>query len=107
LPAVPEDPTVAPTHSADGGHAGRLQLAVRLVGAHLAGAHLVGAHLVARPSRPFEHLVEQLRDEHRRLEELRCHQSGVRVSIAGSVQFLASSHNELDRHPRACATVDH
>ncbi|MEU4394498.1 helix-turn-helix domain-containing protein [Kribbella sp. NPDC023855] len=66
---------------------GRLPLAVRLIGARLA----------ARPTWPIEHMVDQLRDEHRRLDEFGTGESGVRASIAGSVESLASSNQEVDR----------
>jgi tetratricopeptide (TPR) repeat protein/transcriptional regulator with XRE-family HTH domain len=66
---------------------GRLPLAVRLIGARLA----------ARPSWPVEYVVEQLEDEHRRLDELGTGESGVRASIAGSVEFLATSNDKLDQ----------
>jgi transcriptional regulator with XRE-family HTH domain/tetratricopeptide (TPR) repeat protein len=66
---------------------GHLPLAVRLIGARLA----------ARPSWPVEYVVEQLEDEHRRLDELGTGESGVRASIAGSVEFLATSNDKLDQ----------
>ncbi len=66
---------------------GHLPLAVRLIGARLA----------ARPSWPVEYIVEQLEDEHRRLDELGTGESGVRASIAGSVEFLANSNDKLDQ----------
>ncbi|WP_238158367.1 helix-turn-helix domain-containing protein [Kribbella voronezhensis] len=66
---------------------GHLPLAVRLIGARLA----------ARPSWPVEYVVEQLEDEHRRLDELGTGESGVRASIAGSVEFLANSNDKLDQ----------
>ncbi|MEV8375786.1 helix-turn-helix domain-containing protein [Kribbella sp. NPDC056861] len=66
---------------------GRLPLAVRLIGARLA----------ARPSWPIEHMVSQLRDEHRRLDEFGTGESGVRANIAGTAEFLASSNQKLDR----------
>jgi tetratricopeptide (TPR) repeat protein/transcriptional regulator with XRE-family HTH domain len=73
---------------------GRLPLAVRLIGARLA----------ARPSWPVEHMVNQLQDERRRLDELGTGQSGVRSNIAASVEFLAGSDEDLDR--RAAAALD-
>jgi transcriptional regulator with XRE-family HTH domain/tetratricopeptide (TPR) repeat protein len=73
---------------------GHLPLAVRLIGARLA----------ARPSWPVEYVVEQLEDEHRRLDELGTGESGVRASIAGSVEFLATSNDKLDQ--QAAAAVD-
>lgn len=73
---------------------GRLPLAVRLIGARLA----------ARPTWPVDHIVEQLQGEHRRLDELGTGESGVRASIAGSVEFLAASKDEVDR--QAAASLD-
>jgi tetratricopeptide (TPR) repeat protein/transcriptional regulator with XRE-family HTH domain len=73
---------------------GHLPLAVRLIGARLA----------ARPSWPVEYVAEQLRVEHRRLDELGTGESGVRANIAGSVEFLAASNDELDQ--QAAAALD-
>jgi tetratricopeptide (TPR) repeat protein/transcriptional regulator with XRE-family HTH domain len=73
---------------------GHLPLAVRLIGARLA----------ARPSWPVEYVVEQLEDEHRRLDELGTGESGVRANIAGSVEFLANSNDKLDQE--AAAALD-
>ncbi|WP_246486545.1 helix-turn-helix domain-containing protein [Kribbella qitaiheensis] len=73
---------------------GNLPLAVRLIGARLA----------ARPSWPVEYVVEQLEDEHRRLDELGTGDSGVRANIAGSVEFLATSNDKLDQ--QAAAALD-
>jgi tetratricopeptide (TPR) repeat protein/transcriptional regulator with XRE-family HTH domain len=67
--------------------AGRLPLAVRLIGARLA----------ARPTWPIQHLVDVLQDEGRRLDCLGSDETGVRASIAGSVRFLESSDRDLDR----------
>lgn len=67
--------------------AGRLPLAIRLVGARLA----------ARPNWPLRHVVDQLQDEHRRLDGFGSDESGVRASIASSVRFLESSKRDLDR----------
>jgi len=66
---------------------GRLPLAVRLIAARLA----------ARPSWPIQHLVDLLRDEGRRLDGLGSDETGVRASIASSVQFLQTSDRSLDR----------
>jgi tetratricopeptide (TPR) repeat protein/transcriptional regulator with XRE-family HTH domain len=66
---------------------GRLPLAVRLIGARLA----------ARPSWPIQHLVDLLQDEGRRLDGLGSDETGVRASIASSVQFLETSDRGLDR----------
>jgi tetratricopeptide (TPR) repeat protein/transcriptional regulator with XRE-family HTH domain len=73
---------------------GHLPLAVRLIGARLA----------ARPSWPLEHIVDQLRDERRRLDEFGPGDSGVRANIAASVEFLAHSDQRLDR--QAAAALD-
>ncbi|ADB34229.1 transcriptional regulator, XRE family [Kribbella flavida DSM 17836] len=73
---------------------GRLPLAVRLIGARLA----------ARPGWPVEHVMNQLQDEQRRLDELGTGKSGVRSNIAASVEFLAASDDPLDR--RAAAALD-
>jgi tetratricopeptide (TPR) repeat protein/transcriptional regulator with XRE-family HTH domain len=70
---------------------GRLPLAVRLIGARLA----------ARPTWPIEHMVSQLKDEHRRLDEFGTGESGVRANIAGSLEFLANSNQKLDRRAAA------
>lgn len=67
--------------------AGHLPLAIRLIGARLA----------ARPSWPLQHLVEQLRDERRRLDEFDPGQSSVRASIESTLQMLAASDLQLDR----------
>ncbi|MFI6677739.1 ATP-binding protein [Kribbella sp. NPDC050470] len=67
--------------------AGRLPLAVRLIGARLA----------ARPGWPIQHLVDFLENEGRRLDSLGSDDTGVRASIASSVRFLESSDRELDR----------
>jgi transcriptional regulator with XRE-family HTH domain/tetratricopeptide (TPR) repeat protein len=66
---------------------GRLPLAVRLIGARLA----------ARPTWPIQHLVDLLQDEGRRLDGLGSDETGVRASIASSVQFLETSDRSLDR----------
>lgn len=66
---------------------GRLPLAVRLIGARLA----------ARPTWPIQHLVDLLQDEGRRLDGLGSDETGVRASIASSVQFLETSDRGLDR----------
>ncbi|NEA33826.1 helix-turn-helix domain-containing protein [Streptomyces sp. SID13031] len=70
---------------------GRLPLAVRLIGARLA----------ARPSWPIEHMMTQLHDEHRRLDEFGTGESGVRANIAGTAEFLANSNQKLDRQAAA------
>ena len=66
---------------------GRLPLAVRLIGGRLA----------ARPAWPIQHLVAMLQDEERRLDSLGSDETGVRASIASSVDFLAASDRLLDR----------
>jgi tetratricopeptide (TPR) repeat protein/transcriptional regulator with XRE-family HTH domain len=73
---------------------GHLPLALRLIGARLA----------ARPTWPIEHVVNQLQDERRRLDELGTGESGVRANIVGSVQFLAGSDQLLDQ--QAAAALD-
>lgn len=74
---------------------GRLPLAVRLIGARLA----------ARPTWPIDHMVSQLRDEHRRLDEFGTGESGVRANIAGSAEFLANSNQKLDRDAAAALAL--
>lgn len=66
--------------------AGRLPLAVRLIGGRLA----------ARPTWPIRHLVDLLHDEERRLDTLGSDETGVRASIASSVRFLEFSDRDLD-----------
>lgn len=66
---------------------GRLPLAIRLIGGRLA----------ARPSWPIQHLVDLLRDAERRLDNLGSDETGVRASIASSVEFLSTSDRPLDR----------
>ncbi|WP_371404216.1 helix-turn-helix domain-containing protein [Kribbella sp. NBC_00662] len=68
-------------------YSGRLPLAVRLIGGRLA----------TRPTWPIQHFVDLLHDEERRLDSLGSDGSGVRASIASSVQFLESSDRDLDR----------
>ncbi|WP_432879827.1 ATP-binding protein [Kribbella sp. CA-245084] len=66
---------------------GRLPLAVRLIGGRLA----------SRPSWPIQHLVAMLQDEERRLDSFGSDETGVRASIASSVDFLDASERPLDR----------
>lgn len=68
-------------------YSGRLPLAIRLVGGRLA----------TRPTWPIQHFVDVLQDEERRLDSLGADETGVRASIASSVQFLATSDRDLDR----------
>jgi transcriptional regulator with XRE-family HTH domain/tetratricopeptide (TPR) repeat protein len=68
-------------------YSGRLPLAIRLVGGRLA----------TRPTWPIQHFVELLQDEERRLDSLGSDETGVRASIASSVQFLETSDRDLDR----------
>lgn len=75
------------------GLTGGLPLALRLVGARLA----------TRPGWRLAALVDQLRDEQRRLDEFGRDQSGVRASIAGSVEYLSTS-DDLNR--RAAAALE-
>jgi transcriptional regulator with XRE-family HTH domain/tetratricopeptide (TPR) repeat protein len=77
----------------------------RLIGNLPLAVRLIGARLAARPTWPVEHLVEQLRDERRRLDLLGTDESGVRASIAGSVEFLTASSSEVDRD--AGAAIDY
>lgn len=58
---------------------------------------LVGARLAARPSWDLQHVVDQLQDEHRRLDELGVDRSGVRASFAGSVDELIASSSTTDQ----------
>ncbi|RZT19634.1 helix-turn-helix protein [Kribbella sp. VKM Ac-2569] len=66
---------------------GRLPLAVRLI----------GGRLTARPNWPIQHLVTLLEDEERRLDSFGSDATGVRASIASSVDFLEHSDRPLDR----------
>ncbi|WP_344216793.1 ATP-binding protein [Kribbella sancticallisti] len=70
---------------------------VRLVGRLPLAVRLVSARLAARPAWPLQHLVDQLQDEYRRLDSLGVDDTGVRASISGSVAFLESSDEEVDR----------
>ncbi|MFG1912717.1 NB-ARC domain-containing protein [Kribbella sp. NPDC048928] len=72
-------------------YSGRLPLAIRLVGGRLA----------TRPTWPIQHFVDVLQDEERRLDSLGADETGVRASIASSVQFLATSDRDLDRQAAA------
>lgn len=72
-------------------YSGRLPLAIRLVGGRLA----------TRPTWPIQHFVDLLQDEERRLDSLGADETGVRASIASSVQFLATSDRDLDRQAAA------
>ncbi|HZX03937.1 helix-turn-helix domain-containing protein [Kribbella sp.] len=76
-------------------YAGRLPLAIRLVGGRLA----------TRPTWPVQHLVDLLKDEERRLDSLGSDETGVRASIASSVQFLETSDRDLDRKAAAALPV--
>lgn len=69
------------------GISGRLPLAVRLI----------GGRLTARPNWPIQHLVTLLEDEERRLDSFGSDETGVRASIASSVDFLEHSERPLDR----------
>ncbi|TDW19552.1 XRE family transcriptional regulator [Kribbella kalugense] len=68
-------------------YSGRLPLAIRLVGGRLA----------TRPTWPIQHFVDLLQDQERRLDGLGSDETGVRASIASSVQFLETSDRDLDR----------
>ncbi|WP_427890085.1 ATP-binding protein [Kribbella sp. GL6] len=72
-------------------YAGRLPLAIRLVGGRLA----------TRPTWPIQHFVDLLKDEERRLDSLGSDETGVRASIASSVHFLENSDRDLDRQAAA------
>ncbi|MGZ0151942.1 helix-turn-helix domain-containing protein [Kribbella sp. WER1] len=72
-------------------YAGRLPLAIRLVGGRLA----------TRPTWPIQHFVDLLHDEERRLDSLGSDETGVRASIASSVHFLETSDRDLDRQAAA------
>ncbi|GAA3107163.1 transcriptional regulator with XRE-family HTH domain/tetratricopeptide (TPR) repeat protein [Kribbella aluminosa] len=72
-------------------YSGRLPLAIRLVAGRLA----------TRPTWPIQHFVELLQDEGRRLDSLGSDETGVRASIASSVQFLETSDRDLDRQAAA------
>jgi tetratricopeptide (TPR) repeat protein/transcriptional regulator with XRE-family HTH domain len=65
---------------------------------------LVGARLAARPNWLLQHIIDQLQDEHRRLDELGLDHSGVRASFAGSLDELIASPKAIDRD--AAATFD-
>ncbi len=66
---------------------------VRLTGGLPLAVRLVGARLAARPNWQLQDIVDQLNDEHRRLDGLGLDHSGVRASFAGSLnELLASPH---------------
>ena len=58
---------------------------------------LVGARMNARPSWLLRHFVDQLQDEHRRLDELGLDHSGVRATFASSLNELRTSARTADR----------
>jgi len=58
---------------------------------------LVGARMTARPNWLLQHFVDQLQDEHRRLDELGLDHSGVRATFASSLNELLSSPSPADR----------
>ncbi|WP_328327369.1 NB-ARC domain-containing protein [Kribbella sp. NBC_00382] len=58
---------------------------------------LIGARMVARPGWQLRHFVDQLQDEHRRLDELGLDHSGVRATFASSLNELLSSPRSADR----------
>lgn len=74
--------------------------------AHLTGGlplalRLIGARLTARPSWLLQHFVDQLQDEHRRLDELGLDHSGVRATFAASLNELLASPRATDRDAAA------
>lgn len=58
---------------------------------------LIGARMVARPGWQLRHFVDQLQDEHRRLDELGLDHSGVRATFASSLNELLTSPQTADR----------
>ena len=62
---------------------------------------LVGGRLAARPNWHLQHIIDQLQDEHRRLDELGLDHSGVRASFAGSLDELIASSDSVDREAAA------
>ncbi|GAA0926355.1 hypothetical protein GCM10009554_06530 [Kribbella koreensis] len=58
---------------------------------------LIGARMIARPNWPLQHFVDQLQDEHRRLDELGLGHSGVRATFASSLNELLISPRVADR----------
>jgi tetratricopeptide (TPR) repeat protein/transcriptional regulator with XRE-family HTH domain len=58
---------------------------------------LVGARMTARPNWSLQHFVDQLHDEHRRLDELGLDHSGVRATFASSLNELLASPRAADR----------
>ncbi|ONI72151.1 hypothetical protein BWI15_18930 [Kribbella sp. ALI-6-A] len=69
----------------------------RLTGGLPLALRLVGARLAARPTWHLQDVVDQLTDEHRRLDELGVEQSGVRASFAGSINELLAGPSRLDQ----------
>jgi transcriptional regulator with XRE-family HTH domain len=69
----------------------------RLTGGLPLALRLVGARLAARPTWRLQDIVDQLNDEHRRLDELGVEQSGVRASFAGSINELLAGQSRLDQ----------
>jgi transcriptional regulator with XRE-family HTH domain/tetratricopeptide (TPR) repeat protein len=58
---------------------------------------LIGARLAARPNWLLQHFVDQLQNEHRRLDELGQDHSGVRATFAASLNELLTSPRAPDR----------
>lgn len=58
---------------------------------------LIGARMNARPNWLLRHFVDQLKDEHRRLDELGLDHSGVRATFASSLNELRTSSRATDR----------
>lgn len=71
--------------------------AIRLAAGLPLAIRLIGARLAARPNWPFSHIVEQLRDEHHRLDALGMDRRGVRANIAVSAELLSGSDDPIDR----------
>lgn len=62
---------------------------------------LIGARLTVRPNWLLQHFVDQLQDEHRRLDELGLDHSGVRATFAASLNELLTSPRSTDRDAAA------
>jgi tetratricopeptide (TPR) repeat protein/transcriptional regulator with XRE-family HTH domain len=62
---------------------------------------LIGARLTARPNWLLQHFVDQLQNEHHRLDELGLDHSGVRATFAASLNELLTSPHASDREAAA------
>lgn len=78
---------------------------VRRCGGLPLAVHLAGARLAARPQWPIAHLAGRLDQEHRRLDELSHSDTGVRASLAVSIDQLADSADAGDRLAAASYTL--